>query len=439
MQRKSILILIGVVSFSFVARAITSHFYVDATYGSDSYNGYNWGSAKKTIQAGLDLADGDDYIYVAAGEYHERIEFPEAELNKLHGGYPPGGGQRDFNRYVTTIRGFQNGPVVYFPAKPDGRGWRGNEIDGFTIREGTDYGSAGGIYSASSWVIIRNCIIEENYSTDFAGGILIYSGALDKDDGLIIENCIVRNNTCYQGAGGIALMGDVSNLGVYTGMINNVVVTGNSSTSIFDYGIGGVDVIFPANITFTHCTVADNVIDHGPPTIEIPGIRITGIDQLKQGRADIRNSIIWHQDGDDIYVEFNKGLLSLSYSNVEDSDFGAGVIHVDPNFIGYEDYRLASHESGCVDSANAAFSMSSDVEGLSRPKGYGYDMGACEYLYGDFNNDRKVDVIDLEEILNNWLWNEPQIDIAPNGGDGTIDFLDLSLMADSWWADVPEK
>jgi hypothetical protein len=53
-------------------------------------------------------------------------------------------------------------------------------------------------------------------------------------------------------------------------------------------------------------------------------------------------------------------------------------------------------------------------------------------LAGDFNNDKKVDIGDLKILARYWLQNEPEVDIAPAGGDGTVNFLDYAIFAASW-------
>jgi hypothetical protein len=49
----------------------------------------------------------------------------------------------------------------------------------------------------------------------------------------------------------------------------------------------------------------------------------------------------------------------------------------------------------------------------------------------DFNGDRSIDLNDLDILSNNWLENAPAIDIAPDGGDGIINFLDFEILAQS--------
>lgn len=50
----------------------------------------------------------------------------------------------------------------------------------------------------------------------------------------------------------------------------------------------------------------------------------------------------------------------------------------------------------------------------------------------DFDRSGKVDIHDLTKIAEGWLGNNVALDIAPNGGDGTVNLLDFSVLADQW-------
>lgn len=49
----------------------------------------------------------------------------------------------------------------------------------------------------------------------------------------------------------------------------------------------------------------------------------------------------------------------------------------------------------------------------------------------DFSGDGLVDFEDLARLSDYWLQDEPPIDIAPAGGDGTINFLDFAKFAEA--------
>jgi hypothetical protein len=63
----------------------------------------------------------------------------------------------------------------------------------------------------------------------------------------------------------------------------------------------------------------------------------------------------------------------------------------------------------------------------------------AEQASPDFNRDGKVDIKDLEQLIEHWGQNEPSIDIAPlPDGDGTVDYEDLALLIEYWQEEIPD-
>jgi hypothetical protein len=50
----------------------------------------------------------------------------------------------------------------------------------------------------------------------------------------------------------------------------------------------------------------------------------------------------------------------------------------------------------------------------------------------DFDRSGKVDILDLAMLAQNWLSDEPVFDIAPDGGDGIVNLLDLAVFCGRW-------
>ncbi|MHC4336176.1 MAG: S8 family peptidase, partial [Planctomycetota bacterium] len=69
---------------------------------------------------------------------------------------------------------------------------------------------------------------------------------------------------------------------------------------------------------------------------------------------------------------------------------------------------------------------------------YGWGLvdarAAVEYYHipGDFDYSGSLESDDLARLVGYWLENEPSVDIAPQGGDGIIDFLDFAIFAQNW-------
>jgi hypothetical protein len=64
--------------------------------------------------------------------------------------------------------------------------------------------------------------------------------------------------------------------------------------------------------------------------------------------------------------------------------------------------------------------------------GDNWPKGDSVHFAGDFDTDGKVDMSDLEMLCLYWLQNKPQLDIAPPGGDGIVNFLDFAAFAANW-------
>jgi len=379
-------VMVLLIVFAFCSTVWATDYYVDVTNGNDDNNGLTWGTAKATIGGAMSLADGDDIIHVAAGSYNEKVSFPVANNVQLLGGYPAGGGEQDPWNNPTIIdgTGLASGPMISIPAlnAEGGTGLSGIVIDGFTIRNGinTGFGTAG-IESYSLGVTISRNIIESNNATGtygLAGGIYIFGGLNDSGSPLIKEN-IIQNNSAA-GIGGIYLEGASGRLSNYwADLINNLII-GNASTDTgtFNWGTGGVDVMYPASAYIVNCTIADNTAAH--PEVPAAGIHVNGFSSTEAGIVDVLNSIIWHPGGDDIFVTGN-GFFYMSYSDVEDAGdaVGTGTISQDPLFAGTGDYHLSTG-SPCIDTALLDGAPSIDLEGTARPQGEGIDMGAYEYF-----------------------------------------------------------
>lgn len=54
------------------------------------------------------------------------------------------------------------------------------------------------------------------------------------------------------------------------------------------------------------------------------------------------------------------------------------------------------------------------------------------HMAADFNYSGAVDFADVARIAGYWLDNDPLTDIAPDGGDGIVNFLDFAKLAQSW-------
>jgi hypothetical protein len=139
-------------------------------------------------------------------------------------------------------------------------------------------------------------------------------------------------------------------------VLENCLITGNTSS---DYAISGAN---SAATKIVNCTVADN----GP----------AGVGRYSTSwpfTVEIRNSILRNSGS-----EIGTGTVAtISYSDVKGGYAGAGNIDKDPQFLAQADYHLAPG-SPCIDAGAVEASITVDLDGVARPFGTGWDMGAYE-------------------------------------------------------------
>ena len=232
---------------AFVLFAGNSHsgriWYVSATSGSDDNDGLSWETAKASIQAGIDMAFGNDIVLVADGVY--------SPVSTSRKGYGDTITIRSVNGAGKTI--IDGGGVcdcAYLRNNASST-WDYSTIEGFTLRNGHI-----GIYFGNA----VNCKIINNDSSKVyrysEGGGAKYAS---------LKNCEVANNTAgYHGGGmyggsseGCLFHDNYSKDdggGAYSGTHSNSVFRGNSAA-----GWGGA----VANSTTVDCTFQNNSAKNG--------------------------------------------------------------------------------------------------------------------------------------------------------------------------------
>ncbi|MHC4649047.1 MAG: hypothetical protein ACYTBJ_26640, partial [Planctomycetota bacterium] len=149
----------------------------------------------------------------------------------------------------------------------------------------------------------------------------------------------------------------------------------------------------------------------------------------------------------------------VSYSNIEGGCEGQGNVDVDPCFVVNGcwdanvwvegDYHLR-FSSRCVDSGdnNSVPSDTADLDGdanTTEPMPWDLDGrdrlvdGDCndtDIYIGDFDGQCDVDFDDYAILASQWQKAPglPSADIAPDGGDGIVNWLDLKALCDNWLA-----
>lgn len=236
----------------------TTHF-VDAD-ATGVANGTNWNDAFTTLQDALDAAYPDDQIWVAAGTYKpSTLSGRNATFTLKAGVYIYGGFnatetdlvERDPETNVTILSGDIGTAnvatdncyhVVFCNVSAI--------LDGFTIRDGyanDSYQNSGaGVQNQSpSALVIRNCILTNNFAS-YSGG------ALTALPGMTVEDCVFTDNVV---SGSNARGGALGITGLSSMTISGCAFSGNSSSYI---GGAVMDNTSYAGAVFQDCLFEDN-------------------------------------------------------------------------------------------------------------------------------------------------------------------------------------
>ncbi|MEW6365663.1 MAG: PKD domain-containing protein [Acidobacteriota bacterium] len=188
------------------------------------------------------------------------------------------------------------------------------------------------------------------------------------------------------------LAGDiVDNLRIH----DNVMVGSELNNLILGGSDGGTEIL--GTVTVTGNIIAGSRSTEGlrvndpQGTVRIENNTLSGnavaqvyLEEAGAGRITLRNNIIVAQAGQQ-YYEFDAGSSSSSFAPANNLVFGAGpceawdagCVNQNPLFAGASDYHLQSG-SPAID-RGVATSVSRDHDGIPRPQGAAFDVGAYEY------------------------------------------------------------
>lgn len=169
-------------------------------------NGSSWSEATHYLEFASYLSSGDNRVWVKKGVYYGDATDPEnafniSASNKIYGGFNGDEGpdfnlaDRDLVNHASILDGQGSKRVL----KQDPILNAGNQAlwDGFVIENG--YSGAGGGAYLNGYATLSNCIIRNNVSQTFGGGV--YINTSNGVNQIYLNNCEITGNQASMGGG----------------------------------------------------------------------------------------------------------------------------------------------------------------------------------------------------------------------------------------------
>ncbi|NIO16688.1 MAG: hypothetical protein GTN70_06780 [Deltaproteobacteria bacterium] len=422
---------IWVAAGTYTRRNPSDTFVLDMRDGVEIYGGFAGGEAdisQRNFSQNVTILDGENVAYhVVVGADSSRLDGFTIQRGNANGSNPDDRGGGMLNIGSTPSLGGYVSPIVENCIFKENNASYGGGIYNYwslaTIANSTlTLNSAlqgGGMYNGfNSNATISECHFLEN-SADDGGGILI-----DSSNPTITNSVFTKNSASNRGGGGF-------NNG--SPNITKSKFVGNSAISggaLFTYNSSGAVKPYIINCLFSGNSATDRgggIYSFYYHTPQVINCTFTGNRAGTMGGAIydeisnlvIINSILWG-DSAPSNPEINLPHLRTYYSDVEGAIPGNNIrrdnISSTPSFTvpGHWDdkgttgkaddewvdgnYHLEAG-SPCIDSGTSQDAPSEDFDGISRPQGLGYDMGAYEYN-GDILPDITPPVLTGSSPLN---------------------------------------
>ncbi len=365
--------------------------------GDAGNDGKSWAAPQADIQNAMWSIGPNDTLFIAEGVYNQAFSINDGAT--VMGGYNAETGERDISLYETIIDGTDKGKwiIVKYDNAPDNH----TVIDGLTLRNANHSNEGGAVFLRGN-MEIRNCRISDCHGSN-GGGIHVEQGSATVQ--AVISNCIIEFCSATSSGGAINNKGGlIENCiirgceGKYgairneaNGIVRNCVLYNNSASVSGWPNSGGIynkgEVI--------NCTLCNNW-----------GSQYAGI----HSEGNVYNTVLWGNKAEEGFgdpVNYIAG--SASVKNVADQGFGhdAGFLSKTlaadnnaadgPNFrnptnfagapttageraaIENADFSLTDASVALIDKADASLAPATDIDGVTRPKGAGSDIGAYEY------------------------------------------------------------
>ena len=327
------------------------YYYVDATSGDDANTGTTWGSAKKSIQAAVDLTVDTDVVMVSNGVYNTggRVSPGAALTNRL------------CISNAITVRSV-NGPTkTIIKGSPD------------PCSGSCGPGAVRGVYMTNACTL-KGFLITGGFTDDRLGFYCDRSGGgakLSKDS--VLCQCVLSENTAHSEGGGVR-GGNLfqcllfKNISLFNGggstaaTLNNCMLIQNTA----DFGGGGAH-----GGTLNNCVVYNN----------------SALNLRSKGGGtcfgNVNNCIVWSNRAQQTGLDIAHSLVRYSCASDGVTNGLHGCITNDPQFVDGPagNYRLFE-TSPCFNAGANAYAPTNqcahDLSGLPRVMFDEVDMGCYE-------------------------------------------------------------
>jgi beta-lactam-binding protein with PASTA domain len=398
---------------------------VDADNISGVEDGSAWATAFPTIQQGIDAVAASGQtgeVWVAEGTYTAdtsgTVVATMASFCDLYGGFAGVETKRDESdvaAHASVIDGQNESACVY--------GADTARLDGFTITRGNGPFRLG---NQSSWASLFASFVSSSplgFAVDNSGvsptiahctftnnnamAAVVNFAEEAAPSSPLFTGCTFSNNGSTMGNGALAGMVSKSRLDncLFTGngyCVQDIAYGGECSPTITrcafrenegGYAVAawtGISAARLENCEFSQCT-SEPVFFNGPVSgiilltpifsnCTFAGNTATRevIYARKTAKVELRNCIVWGNTGP---LLGTSGLVTLTatHCDIQHGFAGTGNIAADPLFVDAAsgDYRLQAG-SPCIDTGTADGAPATDLVGMPRPQGAGFDMGTME-------------------------------------------------------------
>ena len=372
--------------------ASASNRYVSPT--GDDGDGKSWEHAVHTIAQAIWHVGAGDTMFIAEGVYNEAIS---AQPGAIYlGGYNAETGERDPELYESVLDGTGIKYLfIKYDADPDQR----IVVDGLVFQNANHSDWGGTLYMRGN-MTVNNCVFRNCVNGSKSGGIF-----LDMVNGTgaqaIISNCLFENcsNAVVDQAAAISC--EETNLNA---LVENCIIRGCT---------GDVMIYSKAGMTVRNCVVYNNHSNkngclYGDGTfINNTICNNTGVEARYAGarvEGKVVNCVFWGNTAPNAPNVNYVGSSGGSSNNIADAGSGITLgLATDnsdvngPNFLNpttfvgvpsnnlekdamrEADFSITDASTALLDAGTATGAPATDINGVARPKGAGYDIGAYEY------------------------------------------------------------